>query len=81
MPKFSIPVTIEINGSIDVEAETPEEAIELAKEEYDRRYKDKMKGKSFGALACTVIDCPDIQVDFAHGDDLDEVEEMDEDEG
>ena len=58
-----------------------ERAIELAKEEYDRRYKDKMKGKSFGALACTVIDCPDIQVDFAHGDDLDEVEEMDEDEG
>jgi hypothetical protein len=75
MPKFSVPVVIEINGSIDVEAETPEEAIELAKEEYDRRCNNKMKSMSFGALACNVIDCPDILVDFAHGDDVGEVEE------
>ncbi len=82
MPKFTVPVVIEINGSIDVEADSPEEAIDLAKDEYDRRHKDKMKGMSFGALACNVVDCPDIQVDFAYGEDLDEVmEEDDEDEG
>lgn len=77
--KLTVPVVIEINGSITVEATDPEEAIELAKARYDRSYADKMKGQSFGALALNVMDSPDIQVDFAYGDDPGSVE-TDEDE-
>lgn len=76
MPRYSVPVVIEINGSIMVEADSREEAIDLAKEEYDRRWKEKMAGKaSFGGLAINVVDGPDVQVDFADGDDPDAVEE------
>lgn len=83
MPSYSVPVTIEIQGSISVEADSQEEAIELAKAEYDRRYKDNMEGSTFGGLAVHVMDCPDIQVDFAYGDDPEAVEcdEDEEDEG
>lgn len=79
MPTFTVPVIIEINGTIDVEADSPEEAIELAKAEYDRRYKSNMKGESFGSMACNVMDCPDVKVDFACGDDPDDVFENEED--
>jgi hypothetical protein len=81
MPKFTVPVIIEINGSIDVEAESEEQAHELAQEEYDRRYRANMKGTSFGALACNVIDCPDINVEFADPEDIEPSDEEDEDEG
>lgn len=67
--KLTVPVVIEINGSIEVEADSTEEAIELAKAEYDRRYKANMAGQTFGGLAVNVVDSPDIQVDFAYGDD------------
>ena len=75
MPKYFVPVVIEINGSISVEADSQEEAIERAKDEYDRRWKASMAGKSFGGLAANVIDGPDVQVDFAFGDDPNAVEE------
>lgn len=83
MPSYSVPVIVEINGSINVEADSQEEAIELAKAEYDRRYKDNMDGSSFGSLALNVMDGPDVQVDFAYGDDPGAVEtdEDEEDEG
>ena len=81
MPNYSVPVVITINGTIDVECDTPEQAIELAKAEYDRRWKENMKGKSsFGALACEVMDCPDVEVDFAGGDDPEDVIDNDNDE-
>lgn len=80
MPTYSVPVMIEIQGSITVEADDPEQAIELAKESYDRQYKARMGGQSFGALAINVMDGPDVQVDFAYGDDPEAVEETDEDE-
>lgn len=77
--KLTVPVVIEINGSITVDAESTEEAIELAKAEYDRRWRAKMEGKSFGGLAINVMDGPDVQVDFAYGDDPESVY-FDEDE-
>lgn len=73
--KLTVPVVMEINGSIEVEAESAEEAIELAKAEYDRRYKANMGGQTFGGLAINVMDGPDIQVDFAYGDDPEAVTE------
>lgn len=80
MPRYSVPVVIEINGSITVEADSQEEAINFAKEEYDRRWKEKMADKaSFGGLAINVMDGPDIQVVFADGDDPDAVEEAEVD--
>lgn len=79
MTTFSVPIIVEINGTIDVEASSQEEAIELAKEEYDRRYKANMK-ESFGSLACNVMDCPDVEVTFAAGDYPEEVFETDLDE-
>lgn len=75
MAKFTVPVVIEINGSIDVEADSPEEAIELAKQEYDRRRGLFKKSESIGGLAAKLIDGPDVQVIFASGDDPDDVEE------
>lgn len=79
MPTYSVPVVIEVHGHITVEATDPEEAIERAKARYDRSYADKMKGQTFGGLALNVMDSPDIQVDFAYGDDPESVE-TDEDE-
>jgi hypothetical protein len=78
MPTYSVPVVIEVHGHITVEATDPEEAIERAKARYDRLCADKMKGQSFGALALDVMDSPDIQVDFAYGDDPGSVETDDE---
>jgi len=78
MPKFVIPVAIEINGSITVEASTKEEAIVLAMEEYDRRYEANMNDQTFCSLALRVMDGPDIEVDFARGDDPEAVEEDDD---
>jgi hypothetical protein len=70
MPKFNVPVTIEIQSYLTVDADDPEAAIELAKDEYDRRWTENMKGKgSFGALATNVVDSPDVQIIFADGDD------------
>lgn len=75
MPKFSVPVTIEINGSIEVEADSQDEAIDAAKDEYDRRFAIIKPLGTFGKLGAAVMDGPDVQVIFAHGDDPDEVEE------
>lgn len=79
MPTYSVPVVIEINGSISVDAASPEEAIERAKARYDRSYADNMAGQTFGGLAIKVMDGPDIQVDFAYGDDPEAVEVDEED--
>lgn len=80
MPTYSVPVVIEVHGHITVEATDPEEAIERAKARYDRSYADKMKGQTFGGLALNVMDSPDIQVDFAYGDDPESVETAEDDE-
>jgi hypothetical protein len=74
MPKFTVPVSIEIYGSITVECDSVEDAIQLAKDEFDRRTSESRKdGHSLGFTSAMVVDGPDIQVDFAHDEDLDEV--------
>lgn len=78
MPTFNVPVLIEINGSIMVECDSAEEAIEAAKAEYDRRRAKFKKNESIGGLAAKLIDAPDVEVDFAHGEDPSEVESMDD---
>lgn len=70
MPNYSVPVTIEIHGDIEVEANSPEEAIEKAKAAYSKR-RDKL-----GTQFIAVVDCPCIEIDFASGDDPDEVVDL-----
>lgn len=67
---YSVPFLVDISGSIDVEASSPEEAIELAKAEYFRRM-DKNGGDSYMAL-----DGRSSDLIVANGDDPDEVEEV-----
>lgn len=80
MPTFIVPIIIEINGSIEVESEDREAAIQAAKDEYDRRAATQKSSTTFGMLASKVIDGPDVQVIFASGDDPNDVESEDDDE-
>jgi hypothetical protein len=47
MPKFSVPVIYEICGDIHVEADGPEEAIQKAKETYDKKRIAAIKGPTY----------------------------------
>ncbi len=72
MPKFSVPVIIEISGHLVVDAESAEEAIEKAKKMYE--YRRFVEGKDF----IHSVDSPDTFVGFAGDDDPDEVELVEE---
>lgn len=71
MPEYRVPVIIEVSSEIEVEADSPEEAIEAAKALYYARMKKaNIKWSS-------IVDGPCIEVDFAGGDDPGEVVELD----
>ena len=58
--RYAVPVTYEMSGSITVEASSPEEAIEKAREKYSQQGRD-------------TIELPSVDVDFAFGEDPQEV--------
>ncbi len=62
--KYMVPVSYTVDGHITVEANSPEEAIELA------RNKDIPED----------IECRSVEYDFAYGDDPDAVEIEDDEE-
>ncbi len=58
--KYLVPVTVEISGNIEVEANSPKEALDMAMRDY--------KGVDS-------IQYPCYETDFAYGEDVSSVEE------
>lgn len=67
--EYSVSVNVNVNSEITVMAESKEDATEKAREQYAKQWKDN----SHHGLACPCVD-----VDFAEGDDVEEVESDDD---
>ena len=67
MKKWSVPVTIEICGSVEVSAENPKEAIQRAKEAVQKSKRDTEWPEA--------IETPTVDTTYAYGDDTSSVEE------
>lgn len=80
MPSYSVPVMIELNGFITVEAEDEGEAVEAARKEYYRRLDDHFKNGGKSVAENAVIDGIDVDVDFADPEDVELDEEEEEEE-
>jgi len=82
MPSYSVPVIIELNGYLTVEAEDEVEAVEAARKEYYRRLDEHFDKGGKSCAENAVIDGIDVEVDFADPEDVEEDEEdEEEDEG
>ncbi len=63
MAKYIVPVSVEVHGVIYVDADSPEEAIKLAKKNYS----------GINSLQSRLI-----HIDYAEGDDTDTVESVED---
>lgn len=81
MPSYSVPVMVELNGFITVEADDEVAAVEAARKEYYRRLDEHFKNGGKSVAENCVLDGIDVETDFADPEDveLDEEEEEDED--
>ena len=62
--RFSVPMSVTISGSIDVEADSKEDALKKARTQWNRGKNDPHYG----------LDCPCVDYDFC--EDADEVEPL-----
>lgn len=77
MPKFVVPVCIELNGSLTVEADDAESAGQAARKEYYRRLDEHLQkgGMGLAGTACKFIDSVDIEFETADPEDIEVDEE------